>query len=161
MNFKKRIILISMVSMIISLFIGCGNNSMDSIYDDNSKIANESDSFGLDKSNETIETESYKGYVELSGSGTVWRYKSNEDFDLEITYNLSVNSGKAKIVLISPDGTVVTLVENTEKAIMEGETSITLPIKKGDNRIKIIGYKKADIDIKLHIDEGTFEIMGF
>ena len=44
---------------------------------------------------------------------------------------------------------------------MEGETSITLPIKKGDSRIKIIGYKKADIDIKLHIDEGTFEIMGF
>ncbi|WP_259473383.1 hypothetical protein [Clostridium estertheticum] len=39
--------------------------------------------------------------------------------------------------------------------------SLTVPIKKGNNRIKVIGYEKADIDIELHIDKGTFKKISF
>ncbi|WP_032122963.1 hypothetical protein [Clostridium amazonitimonense] len=161
MNFKKRMVLITMTIMIISLLMGCGNNIMDKVYNNNSKIANESDSFGLDKSEETVKEERYKGKLKLSGSGTIWTYESDEDFDLQIPYTLSVKSGKAKIVLISPDNTVVTLVENTAKANVEGKTTITAPIKKGTNRIKLIGYEKADIDVELNIDKGTFKKISF
>ncbi|MCW6060831.1 hypothetical protein LAV35_10680 [Clostridium sporogenes] len=80
---------------------------------------------------------------------------------MKVPYILSVKSGKAKIVLISPANTVVNLVENTDKATMKGTTSLTLPIKKGNNRIKLVGYKKADIDIELHIEKGTFEKISF
>ncbi len=99
--------------------------------------------------------------MKLSGSGTIWAYESSSDFDLKVPYILSVKSGKAKIVLISPDNTVVNLVENTDKATMKETTSLTLPIKKGNNRIKLVGYKKADIDIELHIEKGTFEKISF
>lgn len=80
---------------------------------------------------------------------------------MKVPYILSVKSGKAKIVLISPANTVVNLVENTHKATMKGTTSLTLPIKKGNNRTKLVGYKKADIDIELHIEKGIFEKISF
>lgn len=160
MTFKKIIAFIAMTTITISLLIGCSNN-MDKIYNDNSKIANEYDTFGLDKSDETIESGIYKGKLKLSGSGTIWAYESSSDINLKVPYLLSVKSGKAKIVLISPNNTVLNLVENTDKATMKGTTSLTLPIKKGTNRIKLVGYKKADIDIKLHIEKGTFEKISF
>lgn len=153
---RKKIILISITVMIISLFIGCSNNTMDKIYDDNNKIANIYDSFSLDKSVEKIESGTYKGNLKLSGSMTIWTYDSSEDFDLQVPYTLSVKSGKAKIVLVSPDNTVVNLVENTDKSTVEGKTSLTVPIKKGKNRIRVVGYKKADINLELQIDKGTF-----
>lgn len=161
MKSKKRIVLIVMTIMIINLFIGCGNNTMNQIYNDNSKIADKADTFALDESKEIIELGSYKGKLKLSGSGTIWRYESSEDLNLQVPYTLSVKSEKAKIVLISPDNMVVTLIENTDQATIEGTTTLTVPIKKGTNRIKIVGYKKSDVDIELHIDKGTFEKISF
>ncbi|GKX65854.1 50S ribosomal protein L7ae [Inconstantimicrobium mannanitabidum] len=157
MTSKKRIIFITMTIMIISLLSGCSNKAMNKIYDDNSKIASAYDTFGLSHSKETIEPGIYKARFKLSGSGTIWTYESDSDIDLKVPYILSVKSGKAKIVLISPDNTVVTLVENTNKATMNETTSFTVPIKKGNNRIKIVGCEKADIDIELHIEQGTFK----
>ena len=161
MTLKKRIVFGGMTIMIISLMIGCGNNTMDKVYNDNSKIASESNTFGLDESEEAIESGTYKAKLKLSGSGTIWEYESDSDVDIEVPYILSVKSGKAKIVLISPDNTVTNLVENTDKATMNGTTTITVPIKKGNNRIKVVGYKKADIDIELYIEQGTFKNIGF
>ena len=153
----KRTVLMIITMMSVSLLVGCGSNMMNKIYNDNSKIADESDTYGVDDSEETIESGNYKGKMKLSGSLTIWKYESSEDFDLEVPYTLSVKSQKAKIVLISPDNTVVTLVENTDKATIEGKTTIAVPIKKGTNRIKLVGYDKADIDVELHIDQGEFK----
>jgi len=158
---KKRIVFIAITIMLISVLIGCGNNAMDKVYNDNSKIASVSDTFGLDESKETIESGIYKGRLKLSGSGTIWNYESSSDIDLKVPYILSVKSGKAKIVLISPDNTVINLVENTDKSTMKGTASLTVPIKKGNNRIKVVGYEKADIDIELHIEKGTFKKISF
>ncbi|ARC84296.1 putative lipoprotein [Clostridium argentinense CDC 2741] len=157
MNFKKRKILVVITIIMITLLIGCGDNFMDRVYNDDIKIANDSDTFGLDKSDETIEEGVYKGKVKLSGSGTIWTYESDEDFDLQVPYTLSVKSGQGKLVLISPDNTVVTLVENTAKSSVEGNTTLTIPVKKGINRIKLVGYKKADIELELNIEKGTFK----
>ena len=151
-----------MTIMIISLFIGCGYStdqfSNDKIYNENSVL----DSFNiLDESMETISSGIYKGRLILSGSATIWTYESSSDFDLKVPYSFSVKSGKAKIVLVSPDNTFVNLIESTDKSTIEGTTSLTIPIKKGNNRIKLVGYKKADIDIELHIEKGTFSKISF
>ncbi|GAA0085303.1 lipoprotein [Clostridium sp. CTA-7] len=157
MNFKKRIILTVILLMIISLLIGCSNDITNSIYDNNAKIAKSYDSFGLDDSKETIESGVYTGKLKLSGCGTIWRYESDSDFNLEAPCKLSVKSGKAKIVLISPDDTVTNLVEISNKDTTDENTTLTLPIKKGINRIKIVGYDKADINIELNITKGDFQ----
>ncbi|MGH4125280.1 MAG: 50S ribosomal protein L7ae [Clostridium sp.] len=167
---KKRTVLIAMVIMTLILLIGCGSNNdinmdkFNKIYNDNSEIADESDFYSIDKghtildgTNETIESGTYKGKLKLSGSGTIWTYESSTDFDLKVPYSLSVKSEKAKIVLILPDNTVVDLVENTAKATIKGPASITVPIKKGNNRIKVVGYNEADINLELHIEKGTLK----
>ena len=70
-----------------------------------------SDTFGLDESDETIEEGGiYKGKLKFSGSITIWTYESNEDFEYKFhILPLSVKSGKAKIVLISPDNYMLIL----------------------------------------------------
>ncbi|WP_291580319.1 50S ribosomal protein L7ae [Clostridium sp. UBA6640] len=161
MNFKKRKILVIMTIIMITLLIGCGDNFMDRVYNDDDKIASDSNTFGVDESDETIEEGIYKGKLKLSGSGTIWIYESDEDFDLQVPYTLSVKSGKAKLVLISPNNTVATLVENTAKSSVEENTALTIPIKKGINRIKLVGYKKADIELELHIEKGEFKKISF
>ncbi len=151
------VVAISIISMKNYLFIGVGNSTMNKVYNDNSKIADVFDTFGIDESKQTIESGSYKGKLKLSGSLTVWSYESSEDIELEVPYTFSVKGGKAKIVLISPDNTVTTLIENTDKATVDGQTTLTVQIKKGINRIKLVGYKKSEIDVELHIDKGTFQ----
>ncbi|MBU5437650.1 hypothetical protein KQI42_06510 [Tissierella sp. MSJ-40] len=61
--------------MIISLLIGRGNNAMNKVYNDNSKIDNASNTFGLDENEEIIELGTYKGRLRLSGSGTIRHIK--------------------------------------------------------------------------------------
>ena len=157
MNYKKIIVFFAMINILMILFVGCNKSTIDKVYNDSNKIASVSDTWGLDESNQTIEPGIYKGSLKLSGSGTIWTYDSSSDIDLKVPYILSVKSGKAKIVLISPDNMVVTLIESTSKATMEGTTSLTVPIKKGNNRIKLVGYEKSDVDIELHIEKGIFK----
>ncbi|GAA0736732.1 50S ribosomal protein L7ae [Clostridium oceanicum] len=156
---KKMLIFISLI-ISISMLIGC-NNTMDNIYNDNSKIVKEGDTFGLDETHEVAKNGIYKGIVKLSGTGTIWTYKSDKNLNLKVPYTFSVKSGKAKIVLISPNNKVTVLAENTGKNT-EGEIKkLTIPIKKGNNRIKLVGYKKANITLEIHIDKGEFQKIDF
>ncbi len=156
---KKMLIFISLI-ILISMLIGC-NNTMDNIYNDNSKIVKEGDTFGLDETHEVAQNGIYKGIVKLSGTGTIWTYKSDKNLNLKVPYTFSVKSGKAKIVLISPNNKVTVLVENTGKNT-EGEVKkLTIPIKKGNNRMKLVGYKKANITLEIHIDKGEFQKINF
>jgi len=157
MKSNKRIVLILMMSIISSLFMSCNNSSVDNIYYDNSEIAKEYDTFSLYDSDEQIVKEgSYRGNLKLSGSGTIWKYVSDKDTDLQVLYNLVVKDGNAKVVLISPDNNVVTITDNEEQITLDRMTSINVPIKKGTNRIKIVGYKNPNIKLELHIDKGEF-----
>lgn len=155
MNSKKRI-LFMIIIIIITPLIGCENNTTDKIYNNDSKIASLSDDFLLDSDTETVESGIYKGKFKLSGSKTIWTYESSSDFDLKVPYKLSLKSGKAKIILITPDNRVINLVENTNKSPVNESALLIIPIKKGNNRIKLVGYKKADINIELQIKEGNF-----
>lgn len=159
----KNLIVISMLSIFMFIiFIGCGDGDITSaIYNNDKKLAETSDSWSLFNNNQSIENNEFNGTYELSGCGTIWRYSSDEQFDLQVPYNLTVNSGKAKLILITPDNEVKTLVENTSKSPVKYESTFTLPIEKGLNRIKLVGSKKANIQVQLKIDEGTFEKIEF
>lgn len=158
---SKRAIVISMITILIfSMLIGCGDIASN-VYNNNKKLARDEETWSLDTSNQLIEKGQYEGEFILTGACAVWEYDSPSEFDLKVPYKLTVNKGKAKIVLITPDNEVVTLVENTDKATVSDNTNFTLPIKKGLNRIKIAGNKKADIKLEMKIDKGTFKKIGF
>lgn len=153
---SKKIVSILIIIVAALSFSGCTSNTTDKAYNNDSEISSLKDDFQLNSSTETSANAVYKGKYKLSGCKTIWKFESDSDYDLEVPYTLSVKHGKAKIVLISPDNKVTTLVENTDKATPANATSLTVPIKKGSNRIKIVGYDKADVEIEVHIDKGQF-----
>lgn len=158
MKYYKTILsLIVIAASVINIFNGCGYN-MGEIYEMESAIAESNDTFDLEKRSEVIEDNIYEGEYKLDGYGLIWSYVSEEDKDINVPYHLNVISGKAKLVLITDDNTVTTLVENDSNSAIQDET-LEVHIKKGTNRIKIVGYK-ANINISLNIDDGDFTTIG-
>lgn len=158
MNKKIYIIVIIMISM---LLIGCSNNYMTSIYDNNEKISSDANSFNLDINEQSIEGQQFKAQIKkIEGMDTIWSYESDEDKILDITYLINVKSGKLKLVLISPDNSVNEIIEQTKKSDMMNTSTNSLDIKKGLNRIKIVGDKHTSVDLDIKITQGDFEKLG-
>ncbi|WP_425448861.1 hypothetical protein [Dethiothermospora halolimnae] len=160
MKSRKKIVSIVILIVVITLVIGC-NDETGKVYSDENEISAKYDTFSLDEDSETIEQGKYKGTFKLSGMGTIWKYQSDDDINLEVPYKFSVQKGKAKLVLISPDDTIVNLIEITNSSSEKKEKSLTLPIKKGLNRMKVVGHDKASIDMEIQIDKGSFKKIGF
>lgn len=140
------------------LLTGC---SMNYLYSNDKKISSYTNSFNLNKAEQTIEDQEYIGELEFEGMDTVWIYNAEQDMDIEVSYLLSVSEGKAKLVFIGPEGELKILVENTGNVIQKEMKTSKFSLKKGKNRIKLIGANKAQIYLKLKINEGILYTVGF
>lgn len=92
---------------------------------------------------------------------TIWTYESEDDIEIEMTYLLKLKKGKAKLVLISPDGTLTNTIEVNKDSVLEDYAVNKLSIKKGINRIKLVAADYAKIEFDIGIDYGTFSELGF
>lgn len=155
MKFKKSLIML-LILLILNLLVGCETSYMQEVYNNDTKIAAEGDSFGIDKSECNIDSGIMKSSVKFSGTLMLWKFKSSENMELKVPYKFSVKGGKAKIVLISPDNTVTTLIEKPLKSDEKEPDVLTISIKEGVNRIRLVGANKPDIDFELNIDKGEF-----
>ena len=145
---------------VVFLITGCVNSSMFKVYDDDQKITSASNSFNLTNVNQTSEDGRFTASVEkMEGMDTLWSFDAEEDTILDITYILNVSSGKAKLVLINPDGELSIIAECSSE--MAEPAQSVLNLEKGKNRIKLVAAEKAKFDIELSISEGTFEKLGF
>lgn len=139
------------------LFIDVGNSRMNRVYNHEKMMAHENDYCGINEGRIIVNEGKYSADLKFSGSLTVWSYESSKDEELVIPYTLDLISGKAKLVLISPDNSVVNLIENTEEEVdCGGETTIKISLKRGINRIKLIGYRKSEVQLYLWCDKGEF-----
>lgn len=160
--FMKRIITIVAVSAFVLGGCGIDANPMLAAYDNDELIASTSNSYNLIGFTQVIDGQSYVGSVEkIEGMDTVWTYDADNDTSVSIEYLLSVESGKAKLVLISPDGTLSTIVEVTSEAGMDEAVSESLSVVKGKNRIKLVAGENTKADLELSISEGTLHNLGF
>ncbi|BCJ92765.1 hypothetical protein acsn021_03340 [Anaerocolumna cellulosilytica] len=153
---KKKLLCLG----IAFLLVGCSRNYMSSLYSNDKEIVSESNSFSVDEETQNIEGQQYSGSLVLEGMDTIWKYDAKEDMNIDISYELSVNKGKAKLVLISPDDACETIVENNEKAEQKELETVTVTLKKGENRIKLVAADKAQIDLDLSVDKGEFNKVG-
>ncbi|MGF7056907.1 hypothetical protein [Brassicibacter mesophilus] len=156
----KRLIVVC-CTIITLLCTGCGINYMSSLYSNDSKISSDTNSFNLDNEEQSIDGQEYIGKLEFEGMDTIWRYNAENDMDIKLSYLLSVNKGKAKLVLINSAGELETLVENKDNIIQNDMETITVPLKKGENRIKIVALNKAQIELKFNANVGEFNKIGF
>lgn len=153
MRNKKKIILtiigvLIMVSAIITLRNIFNNNYagtyQKSIYDDNSKIIAESDSYSyLDRIDESTDEKLKLKFI-LTGMESVYKIEAKEEEVININYDANISSGKFKVVLVTPEDKVITLLEGS------GSDSKEVKINKGENRIKIVGSNtKGSVEISL------------
>ena len=89
----------------------------------------------------------------FSGTKTIWSHQAKDDINIKLSYMLSVTEGgKAKLVLTTPDNEVIIIAENTNNSVMSEMKSETITLKKGNNRIKIVGQDSTKLQLKLNTD---------
>lgn len=94
----------------------------------------------------------------MTGMDTIWKYNSLEDMTMQINYSLQVTSGQAKIILIQPDDTIITLVEQESAPMGNQQTDTStieqtckLDLKKGRNKMKIVCEKGTAFSFSFQI----------
>ena len=145
--------------LVVFLLSGC-SNAMAAIYDTESKITSDTNSFNLDGIEQEIEGNSYNATIEkMEGMDTVWTLDTEEETTVDISYDITLYNGKVKVVLIYPDGELTTLAEcKSNQDNSSNSTSLTLP--QGEYRIKIIAGENTKFDISLSITDGSFHELG-
>ena len=145
--------------LVVFLLSGC-SNAMADIYDNESKITSDKNSFNLDGIEQEIEGNSYNATIEkMEGMDTVWTLDTEEETTVDISYDITLYNGKIKVALIYPDGELTTLAEcKSNQDNSSNSTSLTLP--QGEYRIKIIAGENTKFDISLSITDGSFHELG-
>lgn len=153
----KKILAVAFLFFAIFLVSGCGSDAdRNAIYDDDAKIAKSADSSYANMSVYSGgDNELSMSARTFTGAKTLWRYTAQNDCDVTFSYSLSVsNGGKAKLVLITPDGEVIILSENVDNTTTDEMQSQTVSLNKGNNRIKIVGYEDPSLNLILQVDVG-------
>lgn len=153
----KKIIALFLLCFIVISISGCkGEVDRNSIYDDDAEIAKSDDSHKSDLSVYSPNDNELSVFARaFTGAKTLWRYTAKNDGEITISYSLSVSeSGKAKLVLITPDNEVIILSENIDNTETDEMQSQTVSLNKGNNRIKIVGYDDPVINLVLGVDVG-------
>lgn len=133
------------------------------VYDNSDLIAGKSDG-SANKINYRVSTHDGVTTItckKMTGMDTIWKYQADEDQVLQMHYNLDVTDGKAKLVLITPDDTIVTLAEQDSSMFQEcasqetgtppPESTAELTLKKGTNRIRIVCEKGTAFSLSYRI----------
>ena len=110
MRSGKRLCLTAVAAAV--LMTGCTMNLGERYYENDRGIAGDSNSYNLTNYTGSQEGNTVSGSAEkMEGMDTVWKYEASEDTEVTFTWKLNVSSGKAKFVLIDPDGNLSTLAE--------------------------------------------------
>lgn len=145
--------------LVAFLLAGC-SNAMADVYDNESKIISNTNSFNLDGIEQEIVDNSYNATVEkMEGMDTVWTLETEEETTVDFAYDITLYNGKVKVVLISPDGELTTLAECISNQD-NSSNNTSLSLSQGEYRIKIIAGENTKFDISLSITDGSFRELG-
>ena len=151
--------LLGAVLVMVCVAAGCGFNPMFAVYDDNAKIAGDTNTYNLSNYEQVQSDLHFTASVgKMEGMDTIWVLDAEEDMTVDITYQLSVFSGKMKLVLIDPEKEVSVIVECDSE--MEETVQSTLDVKKGNNRIKIVAAENTQFDIDMTLSAGGLKELG-
>jgi hypothetical protein len=120
-----------------------------SIYNDNSKIAKEADSYNYLKRISNIkENNANIIFDRFYGMDTIWTIDAEKEGTITINYKSEIKSGSFKAVIIAPDNEVNLIFENSQSDKKD------FLIKEGKTRIKIIGNEaKGELNLNLKLDK--------
>ena len=148
MNKLKAFLLLGLICVILA---GCSNVFAKKDYYDTNKIAAVEDRYAKKNSASNSNDSGYLLNVEeFNGRETVWTktLEKSEDFNVEV--KLSLAEGIVKIVHVDEMGNVTTIIECTPDNCVEN-TMKTVSLGNGINRIKVVGYRCRNIELKLSL----------
>lgn len=128
----------------------CSNEFARQEYDSDQKISQIPDHYAKEKSSSRSANGEYSLTVsKFQGRETIWKKTLKKDQIMETGISLQLLKGKAKVVHIDRDGIVTTMLECTPDTSAEEAVTKTIALKKGQNRLKIVGYDCEDMKLKL------------
>lgn len=149
---KKRLLVLL---LFVCLFMaGCNNQFAEREYDSIGKIVKQEDHYAKKNSvYNPIVGGCQLTVGEFDGRETLWSVKAEEEQEMEVSVYTSLLEGQAKIVYVDADGTFTTLLENTSETTTEMEETKKVLLKRGSNRLKVVGYDCKDLEVKLLFEE--------
>lgn len=149
------------LSLALTGCIQVGSAEAVKTYDDEALLMKSGDTFGIEKdTQEVIKDHNFQWDLSMTGRITVWTIDCKEDTTVTMPYDMSVQSGKAKLIVSNNTDEVTTLLElipSNATATQKGTLSFKL--KKGLHALKIVGKDKAQIHLDLTCDQGTFQAL--
>lgn len=159
MQGKRRYAAVTALAVILAAVMLGGCSPMAAVYDNDKKIASDSNTYNLINYRGETTGQKYSAAIgKIEGMITVWTYTAEKEMQLELTYSIHVDSGKAKLVLIAPDGTLSTIAEADagEALVDQQENSISIEVKPGKNRIKLVAGENTKMDFQLELPVGKY-----
>ena len=187
---QKHFLLTALCASILSL-TGCSGLGTNT-YNNEKSIASNVNSYNLNNVTQTSDGGTFSAQVDnMEGMDTIWNYDAATETSTELSYDITLYSGKLKLTLISPNQEVTTLVEldsennttNSASAAQgissEGNSAVpaqdapddnfavsevdtvSLTLNPGENRIKVVTGEDTRFDINLSVSEGEFGELGF
>ncbi|WP_406242370.1 hypothetical protein ACF3M2_19030 [Tissierella carlieri] len=153
MEYYKKLKLITLVILIVVTISGCdfANDYQKGIFDDDIEIIKTDDSFiYLEKLGKDADNKKIIEFKYFTGMDTIYYITANEDSEITINFESNINKGDFKVVLISPDYEIITILYGND------EVGKTISVKKGESRIKIIGKEASGkVGMNIKADENV------
>ena len=144
----------------VLLLAGCSGSQVAAVYEDDSRISSDVNSYNLSGASQEVEgTACHISVEKMEGMDTLWSCETEADTEMQVSCQMNLESGKLKLVLISPDGTLTTLAESTTPGEKTEETTVSLP--KGESRMKLVAGEDTQFDLTVSVSEGEFRELGF
>ncbi len=146
MKIYRKTALFSLFFSLVFYLTGCSISEFQkSIYNDDSKIVKQADSYSFkSRIGSTTNEKSDIKFATFYGMDTLWSVEAKEETIVNLEYDLKIEKGDFKVILVSPDNKVSTLVYGTKAGQQD------LKLQKGSSRIKIVG-RDAKGQVKLYM----------
>lgn len=148
---RSKFILFLVLCITMLNLTGCriASDYQKSLYNDNSKIVKEADSYNYLKRVINIKGDNTNiTFDRFYGMDTIWTIDADVDGTIKIDYDADIKNGSFKTVIITPNNEVNLVFENSQSGSKE------FSVKKGKNRIKIIGSAaRGKINFTLKLDK--------
>lgn len=149
---KKSVILF--IVLFSAFMTACNNKFAKQDYNSVEKISEEEDHYAKESSIFNPIEGGYSLVVsKFDGYQTLWSGKLREEQEMEIDFSFTLSAGQAKIVHIDADGNVTTVIECLPESCTDEPVKKTILLKKGKNRLKIVGYDCENIDLEMLFEE--------
>lgn len=144
----------TVVSLLISAlgiaFVLSGNWSRDELYDDPEALAGSNNYYSKMSVNHHRGDSWWGSVGELSGVWGLFSCTAEGDTWGEMDYTLEVTRGKAKLILVDPEGNVTTIRECLAGESAQEKVRLALP--EGVSDVKLVGAQEAALSWRVEMD---------